>query len=213
MPKVNNTQPKIAIVEDDLKTLKMLTNLVERSGYNCVGQFVNAETATEGLPRLKPDVVLMDIELPEANGITCLKRVQPKLPNAHFLMVTSYEDSQLVFNALSSGAIGYLLKRSAPRELAKALQEVLKGGSPMTSSIARKVVQSFHPASRGSPELDQLSPRERHVLQLLAEGLFYKEIADTLDISQNTVHSYIRRIYQKLHVHSRMEAVAKIQPR
>jgi DNA-binding NarL/FixJ family response regulator len=191
----------------------MLVNLIEKSGFDCVGQFGDAESATEGLPGLNPDVVLLDIELPEANGITCLKRVQPKLPNAHFLMVTSYEDSQLVFDALASGAVGYMLKRSAPRELAKAMQDVLEGGSPMTSSIARKVVQSFHPATRGAPELDQLSPRERHVLQLLAEGQFYKEIADTLDISLNTVHSYIRRIYTKLHVHSRMEAVAKMQPR
>lgn len=213
MPKVNKNPPKIALVEDDPKARRMLVNLIEKSSFECVGQFGDAESATEGLPGLKPDVVLMDIELPEANGITCLKRVQPRLPNTHFLMVTSYEDSQLVFDALSSGAIGYLLKRSAPRELAKAINEVLAGGSPMTSSIARKVVQSFHPATRGAPELDQLSPRERHVLQLLAEGQFYKEIADTLDISLNTVHSYIRRIYQKLHVHSRMEAVAKIQPR
>jgi DNA-binding NarL/FixJ family response regulator len=204
---------RIAVVEDDPKAQRMLINLIERSGYNCVGHFGDAESAVESLPALKPDIVLMDIELPEANGITCLRRVQPKLPDTHFLMVTSYEDSQLVFDALASGAVGYLLKRSAPKDLAKAMQDVLEGGSPMTSSIARKVVQSFHPASRGAPELDLLSPRERHVLQLLAEGMFYKEIADTLNISLNTVHSYIRRIYQKLHVHSRMEAVAKIHPR
>jgi DNA-binding NarL/FixJ family response regulator len=128
-------------------------------------------------------------------------------------MLTVYDDANNIFEALAAGAVGYLLKRAAPAELVPALREVLAGGSPMTSSVARQVVRSFQPARSGSAEIAQLSERERQVLQLLAQGKIYKEIADLLGVSQNTVHSYIRRVYEKLHVHSKMEAVAKLGPR
>lgn len=204
--------PTIAIVEDDPKTRRLLTALITGAGYTCVATCADAESARKELVSLQPEIVLMDIDLPDASGIECVRWLKPHLPNTHFVMLTVYDDAENIYNALAAGAVGYLLKRAAPAELVSALGEVLAGGSPMTSSVARNVVLSFRPKPRDN-DVEQLSERERQVLELLAQGKFYKEIADMLGISQHTVHSYIRRIYEKLHVRSRMDAVAKLQAR
>ena len=161
------------------------------------------------LPAEKPTVVLMDINLPGVNGIECVRRLKPLLPDTQFVMLTVYEDPEHIFNALEAGASGYLLKRMPRAELLVALKDVHAGGSPMTSNIARKVVQSFRRTETQPSDAVDLSPREREVLDLLARGYLYKEIAESLQISVPTVNTYIRRIYEKLHVRSRSQAVAK----
>ena len=200
----------VATVEDDPKTSRLIGELLEAGGFRCVARYPNAETAIRGLVQDRPDIILMDINLPESSGIDCIRHLKPLLPDSKFVMLTMYDDTENIFEALSAGAGGYMLKRSAPAELTESLQDVMAGGSPMTSSVARKVVQSFQRPPGAAPEVEQLSGRERQVLQLLAQGQFYKEIADSLGIANNTVHSYIRRIYEKLHVRSRMEAVSKL---
>lgn len=204
--------PRIALVEDDARTRRLVAALLSDAGYECGPICPDAETARAELPAAKPDIVVVDIDLPGASGIECVRHLKPHLPRTHFVMLTVYEDANNIFEALAAGAVGYLLKRAAPAELVPALRDVMAGGSPMSSSVARKVVLSFQPTRSGAGDIDQLSERERQVLHLLAQGKFYKEIADLLGVSQNTVHSYIRRIYEKLHVRSRMEAVAKLQP-
>jgi len=177
-------------------------------GYHCVGQFESAESALAGLPALKPDVVLADINLPGLSGIECVRALKPQLPSTHFIMLTVYEDADHIFDALAAGAVGYLLKRTPRDELFAALKDVRSGGSPMSSNIARKVVQSFQrPPSETNAA--KLSPREREVLDKLAAGFLYKEIADAMGLSLPTVNTYVRRIYEKLHVHSRSQAVAR----
>jgi DNA-binding NarL/FixJ family response regulator len=201
----------VAIVEDTTKTRELLIELLSQSGeYQVTGCFESGEEAIKALPSLAPKIVLMDINLPQATGIECIRHLRPKMPKTLFIVLTTYDDGGNIFEALTGGAVGYLLKRSAGTELVPALREALGGGSPMSSSVARKVVQSFQKSRGASPEVEQLSTRERQVLEELARGQFYKEIADNLGIAQTTVHSYIRRIYEKLHVHSRMEAVAKL---
>ena len=205
------TLHSVALVEDDAGTRRLLVEVVNPiPGFRCVAHCDCAETAIEKLPGKSPAIVLMDLKLPGASGIECVRQLKPRMPATHFLMLTTYEEANEIFEALAAGAIGYLLKREAPDKLVAALHEVLEGGSPMSSIVARKVVQSFSQPRGASPEVEQLSDRERQVLELLARGQFYKEIADTLGIAKNTVHSYIRRIYEKLHVRSRMEAVAKL---
>jgi len=160
----------------------------------------------------KPSVVLMDINLPGMSGIECVRQLKPQLPDTQFVMLTVYEDTDHIFDALAVGASGYLLKQTPRVELLTALKEVHAGGSPMTSNIARKVVQSFLRSAPQTDETDEsviLSPREREVLELLACGYLYKEIADNLGITVATVVTYIRRIYEKMHVRSRAQAVAK----
>lgn len=203
----------VAIVEDDAKTSRLLADLLAEAGFAAGPVCADAETARMLLVGARPDIVLMDIDLPGASGIECVRRLKPHLPRTQFVMITVYEDAENIYDALAAGAVGYLLKRAVATELAPALHDVLAGGSPMTSSVARKVVHSFQPTHHGVAEIEQLSERERQVLQLMAQGRLYKEIADMLGVSENTVRSYIRRIYEKLHVRSRMEAVAKLQPR
>lgn len=200
----------VALVEDDPKTSRLVRELLDAAGFVCRAIYTSAEAATNGLPMVRPDLVLMDINLGQSSGIDCIRHLKPLLPDTKFIMLTMYDDSDNIFEALTAGAVGYVLKRAAPLELVKSLQEVMAGGSPMTSSVARKVVQSFQRPTGAAPEVEQLSVRERQVLLLLAQGQLYKEIADALGISSNTVHSYIRRIYEKLHVRSRMAAVAKL---
>jgi DNA-binding NarL/FixJ family response regulator len=205
------TLHSVALVEDDAGTRRLLVEVVNQiPGFRCIAHFDCAETAIEKLPGKSPAIVLMDIKLPGASGIDCVRQLKPRMPTTHFLMLTTYEEANEIFEALAAGAVGYLLKREAPKKLVAALHEVLDGGSPMSSIVARKVVQSFGQPRGVAPEVAQLSERERQVLELLARGQFYKEIADSLGIAKNTVHSYIRRIYEKLHVRSRMEAVAKL---
>jgi DNA-binding NarL/FixJ family response regulator len=153
-------------------------------------------------------VVLFDINLPGMNGIECVRKLKPRLPDTQFLMVTVYEDANHIFNALTAGASGYLLKQTRRQELLEALKDVHAGGSPMSSQIARKVVQSFQPRDSKTDGTNDLSPREREVIELLARGYLYKEIATQLNITVQTVNTYIRRIYEKLHVRSRAQAVA-----
>jgi len=201
----------VAIVEDDVPAREILAGWIRNAeGFRCVGEFDDAETALATLPHEKPSVVLFDINLPGMNGIECVRKLKPRLPDTQFVMVTVYEDANHIFNALSAGASGYLLKQTRRNELIDALKDVHAGGSPMSSQIARKVVQNFH---RNETQMDgetvQLSGREREVLELLARGYLYKEIAEQLKISVQTVNTYIRRIYEKLHVRSRAQAVAK----
>jgi DNA-binding NarL/FixJ family response regulator len=201
----------VALVEDVAGTRCLLAEIINQiPGFRCAAQYASAEEAMAGLPALAPTIVLMDIKLPGASGIDCVRHLKPRMPRTQFLMLTTYEEAHDIYAALAAGAVGYLLKREAPDKLVAALHEVIDGGSPMSSIVARKVVQSFGHSRGAAPEVEQLSQRERQVLELLAHGQFYKEIADSLGIAQNTVHSYIRRIYEKLHVRSRMEAVAKL---
>jgi len=201
----------VSIIEDDAPAREILANWIRRAeGFRFVSEHGSAESALESLPAQKPVVVLMDINLPGLNGIECVRRLKPLLPDTQFVMLTVYEDADHIFNALAAGATGYLLKQTPRSELLAALKQVHGGGSPMTSNIARKIVQSFqhHPQPSAAEDV-ALSPREGEVLELLARGYLYKEIADALSISLPTVNTYIRRIYEKLHVRSRSQAVAK----
>jgi DNA-binding NarL/FixJ family response regulator len=199
----------VSIVEDNEKLRGTLARVLNRAeGFRCVSQHPDAEDALKELPGVKPDVVLMDINLPGMNGVECVRQLKKLLPDVQMIMLTVYEDTDNIFEALSAGASGYLLKRTTSAELVAAIRDVLRGGSPMTAHIARKVVQSFQRSAPAQPA-DNLSEREQQVLDLLSRGLMYKEIADKLQISYETVHTYIRRIYEKLRVRTRTEAVAK----
>ena len=201
---------KVAIVEDDDWIRENLAvQLNETEGYLCCGAYRTAEDALTHIAAQPPDVVLMDINLPKMNGIECVRQVKTLLPAAQILMLTVYEDSDRIFNSLLAGASGYLLKRIPRAELLQALADVYNGDSPMTGHIARKVVQYFNQRGRNEKEIARLSPREHEVLDHLAQGVPYKEIADVLSLSIDTVRIHIKGIYSKLHVHSRGEAVAK----
>jgi DNA-binding NarL/FixJ family response regulator len=200
----------VSIVEDDAQARKILAGWIGRAaGFRLAGDWGDAESALKLLPEKKPDVVLMDINLPGMNGVEAVRRLKSALPATQFVMLTVYEDADHIYNALSAGATGYLLKQTPREELLGALGDVHRGGSPMTSNIARKVVQSFKQSSTYVPPGQELSPREQDVLELLARGYLYKEIADRLNISVPTVNTYIRRMYEKLQVRSRAQAVAK----
>jgi len=200
----------VSIVEDDAQARKILAGWIGRaSGFRLAGDWGDAESAVKLLPEKKPDVVLMDINLPGMSGIEAVRRLKPALPATQFVMLTVYEDADHIYNALSAGASGYLLKQTPREELLSALGDVHRGGSPMTSNIARKVVQCFRQTPARAPQGEALSPREQEVLELLARGYLYKEIAERLNISVPTVNTYIRRMYEKLHVQSRAQAVAK----
>jgi DNA-binding NarL/FixJ family response regulator len=201
----------VAIVEDDVPAREILAGWIrDAEGFRMAGEYGDAESAIARLPQEKPSVVLFDINLPGMNGIECVRRLKPVLPETQFVMVTVYEDANHIFTALSAGASGYLLKQMRRNELLEALKDVYAGGSPMSSQIARKVVQNFYRnETQANGETMDLSGREREVLELLARGYLYKEIAELLKISVPTVNTYIRRIYEKLHVRSRAQAVAK----
>jgi len=202
----------VAIVEDDVPAREILAGWIRRAdGFKLLGEYDTAEAAIVELPQLKPSVVLFDINLPGINGIECVRKLKPRLPDTQFVMVTVYEDVNHIFDALAVGASGYLLKQAKRQELLDALKDVYAGGSPMSSQIARKVVQSFrrNESETADGETVGLSQREREVLELLARGFLYKEIADSLQIGVATVNTYIRRVYEKLHVRSRAQAVAK----
>lgn len=202
---------RVSIVEDDARVRSGLVQLINISeGFQCVSHHANAEVALTDLPAAKPDVVLMDINLPGANGVECVRQLKPQLPSTQIVMLTVYEETEMIFKALTAGATGYLLKQTPPADLLNAIRDVHRGGSPMTSHIARKIVASFQ-QQPGTPArgIENLTPREQEVLEHLAKGFLYKEIADALGISYDTVHAHIRRIYEKLQVRSRTEAVAK----
>lgn len=200
----------VSIVDDEKELRQSIATFVNGSpGFRCVSAYGSAEAALAGLPSDKPDVVLMDINLGGINGIKCVERLKAAAPEMQIMMLTVYEDTDQIFEALSAGASGYLLKRLSPTKLLHAIREVHAGGSPMSSSIARKVVASFQKIERAQEKPTLLSPREEMVVDRLAKGLTYKQIADQLGISIDTIRTYIRRIYEKLQVQSRTEAVAK----
>ena len=201
---------KISIVEDDDWIRENLASQIDLApGYRCIKRYRTGEEAILGLPNDTPDVVLMDINLPGLSGIECVRRLKALLPSLNILMLTVYEESDQIFDSLRAGASGYLLKRSAEAELLDAIAQVHQGGSPMSSLVARKVVQFFNHIDDAAPELQRLSPREKEILELLSRGAAYKEIGSRLSLSIHTVRMHIRGIYGKLQVHSRGEAVAK----
>jgi DNA-binding NarL/FixJ family response regulator len=200
----------VSIIEDDAPARHILANWIRRAdGFGSVSEHGSAESALSKLPQEKPAVVLMDINLPGLNGIECVRQLKTLLAGTQFVMLTVYEDADHIFNALQAGATGYLLKQTPRNELLAALKQVHAGGSPMTSNIARKVVQAFRQNAPSLTEGVDLSPREQEVLELLARGYLYKEIAESLGISVPTVNTYVRRMYEKLHVRSRSQAVAR----
>jgi DNA-binding NarL/FixJ family response regulator len=201
---------KVAIVDDEADLRENIAGFVDTAkGFRCVSSYASAEEALVHLPQEQPDVVLMDINLGGMSGIECVRQLKPQMPATQIVMLTVFEDTGKIFSALAAGASGYLLKRFAPAKLLEAIREVHEGGSPMSAPIARKVVQSLQAAPVRGDESAELSPREREVLNGLAEGQAYKQIAERLGVSIHTVRNYIRRIYEKLHVQSRTEAVAR----
>lgn len=208
--KVKPVNISVSIVEDDAPLRGILSEWIRGAdGFTFVGVHENAEAALDALPQETPSVVLMDINMPGMNGIECVRRLKPQMMGTQFVMLTVYEDPDHIFKALTSGASGYMLKRTPRADLLAALKDVYAGGSPMSSNIARKIVQSFQRFNTSPTETENLSPREREVLELLARGYLYKEIAEALHISVPTVNTHIRRIYEKLHVRSRSQAIAK----
>ena len=201
---------KVSIVEDNDRVRESLSSLIDGArGFRCAGAHRSAEAAIKLIADEKPDVVLMDIHLPRLSGIDCVRKLKADDPDLLVLMLTAFEDDDLIFQALKAGANGYLVKQTPPSEILQAIQEVHQGGAPMSSNIARKVIQSFHQTDSRNAPTENLSPREREILDLLAKGYADKEIADALSIGFQTVHTHVRNIYRKLHVRSRTEAVAK----
>ena len=205
---------RVSIVEDQPSTRKSLEKVMESSPrFECVGAYGSAEEALREVPRHLPDVLLMDIELPGRSGIECTSALKAAHPDLQVLILTTYDDSEKIFDALRAGANGYLLKRTRPAELLRAIEDVHSGGSPMSSNIARLVVSHFHNITQPASEIEKLTSREREVLDQLAMGRLYKEVADHLGISMGTMNSHVEAIYRKLHVQTRAEAVLKLRPR
>lgn len=200
----------VAIVEDDRCVRESLSILINGTeNLRCVSTHSSGEEALEDILIKRPDVVLMDINLPGMSGIDCVRKLKATLPKVQILMLTMYEDDEKVFQSLVAGASGYLVKRTSPSELLNAIQDVYSGASPMSGKVARTVVEYFHKQQKTSPHEESLSRREEEILRLLAKGYRYKEIADALAISFETVRSHLKNIYDKLHVRSRTEAVVK----
>ncbi len=199
----------VSIVEDNRETREALEARVNQApSLRCLNTYANAELALQGIVAEKPDVILVDINLPGMSGIECVAKLKEQLPQLPMLMITTYEEAELIFNSLRAGAKGYLLKNTPPAELVHAIEQIHAGGAPMSMQIARKVVDYFG-KKQPSAEMEQLSKREEEVLSLLAKGLLYKEIGDALGIGLPTVRTHIHRIYEKLHVQSRTEATVK----
>jgi len=203
---------KIAIVEDNRIIRESLTEFVQADPEcRCVCACATAEEALKLIPKREPDIVLMDIQLPGLSGIECTAQLKQLLPAVHIIMVTVYEDTERIFKALRAGACGYLLKRCSPEELLAAVREVRQGGAPMSREIARKVIASFQEPLAAASEVEGLSPREKDILELLAEGFPNKQIADRLGLTDGTVRWHLRHVYHKLHVRSRTEAALKFR--
>ena len=205
------SQPiRVALVEDNKKLRQQLETLIASApGFGCAGTFPDAESALTGLPALAPDVVLMDIQLPKMSGVDCVARLIALLPAVKIVMLTAYDDSDHIFQALQNGASGYLLKRTPPAELLRSIADVQNGGAPMNSHIARLVVQSFHRRGPSPRHTENLTPREEEVLRLVSQGFINKEIADQLGVGLETVRQHLKNCYAKLHVRSRTEAAMK----
>lgn len=200
----------ISIVEDNRGTREELIKLFNRApGVKCLHAYPTAEEAVRGVPEAPPHVVLVDINLPGINGIECVGELKRRCPQLQVLMLTTYEETELIFNSLRAGANGYLLKNMPAEELVQAVADVRAGGAPMSMQIARKVVAHFHQRQQNAGDMEQLTKRENEILQLLAKGFLYKEIAGQLGVSMSTVRTHVHSIYEKLHVQSRTEAVVK----
>jgi len=200
----------ISIVEDNAAFRESLAQMLDKTpGFRCLHTYGSAELALAKIPSPPPDVVLMDINLPGINGVECVRRLHTLVPAVRVIMLTVYENTENIYAALKAGASGYILKRTAPAKLLEAIQDVMAGGAPMSSAIARKVVQSFQEIKPANDNVEGLSAREKEVLDMLAEGFLYKEISDKLHLGLGTIKTYVRRIYEKLHVQSRTEAVVK----
>jgi DNA-binding NarL/FixJ family response regulator len=200
----------VAIVEDNAEIRRNLSRYIgEAPGFRCACACASGDEALRVIPPQPPDIVLMDIQMPGMSGIACTAALKKLLPSVPVMMLTVYEDNDAIFNALKAGASGYLLKRSAPAKLLEALKELHHGGAPMTSEIARRVIDSFHPTKPVAHPQDKLTAREEEILDYLAKGYVTKEIADKLAVSYDTVRYHLKHIYDKLHVHSRTEAVIK----
>jgi len=201
---------KVSIVEDDDRVRESLAGLLDAtSEFRCLKTYRNGEDALNEIPNERPDILLMDIQLPKMSGIECVARIKEGLPHLPVVMLTVFEDSEKVFKALEAGACGYLVKRTPASDLLTALRQVHGGGAPMTGRVARMVVQSFQRMGASKRETENLTPREREILDLLAEGDLCKEIAEKLNLSLRTVHTHLKNIYEKLHVRSRTQAVLK----
>jgi DNA-binding NarL/FixJ family response regulator len=207
-PSHDSRRIKVSIVDDVEGIRTNLAALIESAPtLRLVGDYANAEIALKEIPQNTPDVVLMDINLPRMNGVECVRKLKAQLPHVQFLMLTVYEDSDSLFDSLRAGASGYLLKRTATKHLVEAIHDLHAGGSPMSPQMARRVVTLFNQSPQS--EITQLTPTEREFLSQLAKGYTYKEIADRMHIAMDTVRTYVRKVYDKLHVHSRTEAVVK----
>lgn len=200
----------VGIVEDNRDFRNTLSRyLNDAPGYKCVAVCSSAEEALKVLPKISPEVVLMDIHLPAMSGMACTRRLKDICPTTQILILTVYEDNERVFGALKAGASGYLLKRADPADILRAIQEVKQGGAPMSSQVARQVVQSFREETQDARKVENLSEREEEILEQLSKGYSTKEIADRTSVSVNTVRTHLQHIYEKLHVRSRTEAVLK----
>lgn len=203
---------RIAIVEDNRVIRESLTEFVQSdTECECVCACATAEEALKAVPKLQPEIVLMDIQLPDVSGIDCTAQLKQLMPSVQIIMVTVYEDTERIFRALRAGACGYLLKRCTPEELVAAVREVRQGGAPMSREIARKVIASFQEPLAAAAEVEDLSPRERQILELLTQGFANKEIAHRMGVSDGTVRWHLRHVYHKLHVRSRTEAALKFR--
>ena len=201
----------VAVVEDEPESRKSIEEILNRApGVRCVGSFASAEEALRGIPGLKPLVVFMDIHLPGMDGVECVRHLSEILPGTQIVMLTVHDNPDAIFNSLAAGASGYLLKPVRAAELIAAVKDVIGGGAPMTSNIARKVVRTFKkPLAPSVKSADDLTPKETQVLEYLAQGYLYKEIGDVLNITYGTVRTHIEHIYEKLHVRSRSQAIIK----
>ncbi len=203
----------VSIIEDQRDTRESLAALVNgTTGLKCISTYGTGEAALKGVPADKPDILLTDINLPGMSGIDCVRKLKSQMPQLLVLMLTTYEETELIFNSLRAGASGYLLKNMPPEELIEAFEQAHAGGSPMSMQIARKVVDYFHRA-KGPSDVEKLTPREHEILSLLATGNMYKEIGDKLGIGLTTVRTHLKHIYEKLHVQNRTEAAAKFLTR
>lgn len=200
----------VSIVEDNCGTRDSLEELCnETASLRCAGTYSTGEAAVRQIPGSKPDVALVDINLPGMSGIECVAKLKTQLPSLQILMLTTYAETDLIFNSLRAGASGYLLKNRPAAELIQAVEQVHAGGAPMTMQIARKLVEHFHQIHQPASELEHLTKREQEILALLSKGYLYKEISDRLGIGVTTVRTHLKHIYEKLHVQSRTEAAVK----
>jgi DNA-binding NarL/FixJ family response regulator len=210
MTAVETAPIRVCIVEDNDDMRESVAQVLNQApGVQCMNTYASAEAAVQDLPAQRPDVALVDINLPGMNGIECVSRLKARLPQLQVLMLTRYEQSDMIFDSIRAGASGYLLKHTPADELILAVEQVHAGGAPMTMQIARKVISHFQQIQKPASEVEKLTPREQEVLTLLAKGYLYKEIAGNLGISINTLRNHLRTIYDKLHVHSRTEATVK----